>query len=83
MLSDDLACQELVETVTAYLEGALPPAEQAIFEAHLDVCRGYRTYLEQMRRTIAAVGSLAEEALPSSEREHLLDLFRNWKDAAL
>ena len=33
--SRELTCQELVELVTDYLEGALPAAERARFEAHL------------------------------------------------
>jgi anti-sigma factor RsiW len=82
MLSSDPSCQELVETVTAYLEGLLPAADRASFEAHLAVCAGCRTYLDQMRRTIAAVGALTEDALPTTERDRLLDLFRNWKRAA-
>lgn len=58
MRPNDLTCQELVETVTAYLEGMLGAAERAIFEAHLAVCEGCRTYLDQIRRTIAAVRTL-------------------------
>ena len=81
MITNDLTCQELVETVTAYLEGVLPPAERAHFEAHLAVCDGCRTYLEQMRRTIAAVGTLSEDNLSASERDRLLNLFRTWKQA--
>lgn len=81
MLANDVTCQELVETVTAYLEGMLGPAERASFEAHLAVCEGCRTYLEQMRRTITAVGTLREDSLSMSDRERLLDLFRTWKQA--
>ena len=82
MLTNDLTCQELVETVTAYLEGMLGAAERAIFEAHLAVCAGCRIYLEQMRRTIAVVGTLSEDSLATSDRARLLDLFRTWKQAA-
>jgi anti-sigma factor RsiW len=82
MLDNDVTCQELVETVTAYLEGMLGAAERAIFEAHLGVCEGCRTYLEQVRRTIAAVGTLSENSLSTSDRARLLDLFRTWKQAA-
>ena len=82
MLDNDVTCQELVETVTAYLEDMLPAAERAIFEAHLAVCEGCRTYLEQMRRTITAVGTLSEDSLSMSDRERLLDLFRAWKQTA-
>ena len=81
MLANDLTCQELVETVTAYLEGMLSAAERAIFEAHLAACEGCGTYLDQMRRTIAAVGMLGEDSLSLSDRERLLDLFCTWKQA--
>jgi anti-sigma factor RsiW len=81
MLDHDITCQELVETVTAYLEGMLDAAERASFEAHLAVCEGCRTYLEQMQRTITAVGTLSEDSLSLSDRERLLDLFRAWKQA--
>jgi anti-sigma factor RsiW len=82
MISSELTCQELVETVTAYREGMLGAAERANFEAHLAECEGCRTYLEQMRRTITAVGRLSEEPLSTSDRDRLLDLFRSWKQAA-
>ena len=82
MLDNDLTCQELVETVTAYPEGMLGAADRAIFEAHLASCDGCRIYLEQMRRTIAAVGTLSEDTLSASDRDRLLDLFRAWKQTA-
>jgi len=81
MTSDSLTCQELVELVTAYLEGTLPAADRARFEAHLAGCAGCRNYLEQMRRTIATLGKLTEETIPAGDRDTLLDLFRNWKQA--
>jgi anti-sigma factor RsiW len=48
-----MSCQELVELVTDYLEGALPPEDVARFEAHVAACPGCEAYLEQMRTTIA------------------------------
>jgi hypothetical protein len=35
-----------------------------------------------MRRTIVAVGRLNEDSFSASDRARLLDLFRNWKQAA-
>ena len=77
-----LTCQELVELVTDYLEGALPPAERERFDAHLVLCAGCRTYLEQMRQTIAATGRLSEESMEPGAREQLLELFRSWKQVS-
>ena len=76
---DELACRELVELVTDYLEGALPPVERARFEEHLADCRHCRAYLDQMRRTIRALGALTEEALDPAARDELLRRFRAWR----
>jgi predicted anti-sigma-YlaC factor YlaD len=81
MRPSDMTCQELVEIVTAYLEGTLPAIEQASLEAHLAVCEGCRTYLDQMRQTIAVVGTLSEERLSANDRDRLLNLFRSWRQA--
>jgi anti-sigma factor RsiW len=75
-----LSCQELVELVTEYLEGALSPQERARFEAHLAGCRGCTNYVEQMRRSIKVVGRLSEESLTPPVRDELLAVFRNWKE---
>ena len=75
---EDLSCQELVELVTDYLEGALPPEERARFDVHLAECPGCDRYVEQMRTTIALVGVSAElESRP--EVTGLLEAFRDWK----
>ena len=74
-----LTCQELVELVTDYLEGALPSAERARFEEHLTGCAGCQAYLEQMRDTISMLGRVTEESLEPATRDQLLDLFRNWR----
>jgi anti-sigma factor RsiW len=78
-MENELNCQELVELVTDYLEGALPPAEFARFEAHLTECDGCTRYLDQMRLTIAAIGRLTEESIEPEARADLLQLFRDWK----
>jgi anti-sigma factor RsiW len=76
---NELSCKELVELVTEYLEGALPPNERLRFEQHVQACEGCSAHLGQMRRTIELLGQLSEEALsPAAERE-LLAAFRTWK----
>jgi anti-sigma factor RsiW len=72
-----LSCQEVVELVTDYLEGALPPEQAADFEAHLQLCDGCRWYVEQIRTTIATVGRIEESDLPPEMREGLLAAFRD------
>ena len=39
---EQLSCQELVELVTDYLEGALSPEETARFEEHIGRCARLR-----------------------------------------
>jgi anti-sigma factor RsiW len=80
--NEDLPCQELVELVTDYLEGRLAPTEQRRFEAHLALCPGCRTYLEQMRQTVRALGKLSEESIDPEARERLLGVFRAWRRGA-
>jgi anti-sigma factor RsiW len=70
-------CDEFVELVTAYLEGALEPAEAQRFVEHLAVCDGCGTYLEQIRRTVAELGHLPGDELPPEARSKLLAAFRD------
>ncbi|MDX6615678.1 MAG: hypothetical protein QOD60_769 [Solirubrobacterales bacterium] len=80
-LRKPLACQELVEIVTAYLDGAMSRRDRKRFEAHISGCDNCTTYVEQMRQTIAATGSVAEETIDPAARDELLEVFRNWKTA--
>jgi len=75
----ELNCQQLVELVSDYLEGALGPADVARFEGHIAACEGCREYLAQMRLTIQALGRLPEESIPPAAREELLTAFRTWR----
>jgi anti-sigma factor RsiW len=72
-----ISCQEVVEVITDYLEGKLSPGDVAIFEAHLALCDGCRWYLDQMRITIAAVGRIEDDEVPSELRDTVLAAFRN------
>jgi anti-sigma factor RsiW len=77
----EISCQELVNAITAYVEGTLPAAERARFDEHLSGCAHCRTYLEQMRDTIAALGTLREQELSPETRAGLLEAFRGWRRA--
>jgi anti-sigma factor RsiW len=74
-----ISCQEVVELVTDYVEGALPMDETALFEQHLNFCDGCVWYVDQMRTTIDSVGRIGEEDLPEETRERLMTAFRDWK----
>lgn len=79
MAASDMACNEFVELVTEYLEGALSPEERARFEEHMANCDGCAIFLEQMHQTIRLLGWLPEESLSPTAREKLLQAFRDWK----
>jgi anti-sigma factor RsiW len=73
----DLTCQEIVEVVTAYLEGALDDETARAFEDHLAVCPGCETYVEQFRVTIATLGDVPLDTLSADAQARLLDAFRD------
>jgi len=75
----EMPCQELVEVVTDYLDGALSAPDRVRFEAHLADCDACRDYVDQFRETISLVGRVEPEQLSPQAREQLLDAFRGWR----
>jgi anti-sigma factor RsiW len=75
----ELVCQQVVELVTDYLEGALGTAERQRFERHLAGCRHCTEYLAQIRETIRLSGELTPEDLTEEMRVDLTDLYRRWR----
>jgi anti-sigma factor RsiW len=74
-----MACKELVETITAYLDGTLSDADRRHFDDHLADCPPCTEYLAQMRKTIARLGTLDETSLSNHARDQLLAVFRDWR----
>jgi anti-sigma factor RsiW len=73
----DMVCQELVEVLTAYLDGSLGARDRARLEAHLAVCEDCQGYLEQFERTIALAGRAGTPKLSPELRNDLLGAFRS------
>ena len=78
-MAEDLECREVVEVVTDYLEGAMPPGERLRFDHHLALCEGCQAYLEQMRTVIRVAGRPAVDAVPPATMDGLLRAFRDWR----
>jgi anti-sigma factor RsiW len=76
---EPMDCNELVELVTAYLDGSLDPEMRARFDMHLLECDGCENYLQQFRATIETLGSVRDDELDPSYREKLLNAFRDWR----
>jgi predicted anti-sigma-YlaC factor YlaD len=72
-----MTCKELVELVTAYLDGALDTETEAHLVDHLAMCEGCEEYLDQFRQTICALGDLPAETLPGDMRSALLKVIRS------
>jgi anti-sigma factor RsiW len=72
-------CNELVELVTAYLDGSLGVEDRARFDLHLLECDGCENYLQQFRRTVATVGKIPIEELDPTLRSRLVEAFRDWR----
>lgn len=81
-VNDDIACREMVELMSDYLEGALRDDERRRFEAHLAGCDGCDRALDQLRQTIRVTGMLLPEQVPAEDRERLLGVYRAWRASA-
>ena len=75
----ELVCQEVVELISDYLEGALPRSQRRRLEMHLAGCEHCAEYLEQMRATIRLTGSLQPEDLTPEMRDDFTALYRRWR----
>lgn len=74
-----LDCNELVEIVTAYLDGSLDLETRARFDEHLLECDGCDNYLQQFRVTISTVGRIRESELAPEFRAQPLEAFKDWR----
>jgi anti-sigma factor RsiW len=75
-----LACRELVELVTDYLEGTLTRRDRVRFDAHLAGCPHCTEYVAQFRETLRLTGTLRESDVSPEAAAALLDVFANWKN---
>jgi anti-sigma factor RsiW len=75
---EEMACNELVEIVTDYLEGTLPGAELERLRDHLGSCDGCQAHIEQMRATVRVLRSEPEERTSPEMAGALTDMFRQW-----
>jgi anti-sigma factor RsiW len=79
MMTGPMDCDELVELVTAYLDGSLDLEDRARFDLHLLECDGCENYLQQFRSTVATVGKIPIEDLDPTLRSRLVEAFRDWR----
>jgi anti-sigma factor RsiW len=74
-----MRCKQVVELMTAYLEGALSESERRNFELHIAGCDGCTEYLRQLRTSIVLTGRLAAQPVPAHIAQDLMRAFRDWR----
>ena len=60
--ADEVTCQQFVELVTDYFEGALPPRKLSLVEEHLVLCDWCVTYVEQMQATVESLRTVEDRS---------------------
>jgi len=73
-----ITCQDVVELLSAYLDGELDPTTLARVETHLAGCDDCTMVLEEFRETIRLSGGLTVEEVDETQRRTLLEAFRDW-----
>jgi anti-sigma factor RsiW len=79
-MSEEMACVELVELVTEYLECKLSGDEREAFQDHLRGCDGCAAYVEQFRALGRVAAASPPERFSQSAEEQALAMFRRWAD---
>jgi anti-sigma factor RsiW len=80
LLPSPLVCQQAVELMSDYLDGALSRRDRRRLEAHLALCDACTAYLEQLRVTIAASGVVRADDLSPEVLDNLTELFERFRD---
>ncbi len=75
----ELVCQQAVELVTDYLEGALSRAARRRLERHLADCPHCTEYLAQMRATIRLAGRITPQDLTPQMQQEFIEVYRRWR----
>jgi anti-sigma factor RsiW len=73
-----MTCQELVELVTDYLEGALSELDRTRFQEHIALCPMCEVHVEQLRITIRELGRIEERDIDPAVFAELQERFRGW-----
>jgi anti-sigma factor RsiW len=76
--TEAFSCQELVELVTDYLEGALEAADRRRFDDHIAGCEGCTRYLAQLSETIRLTGTITTADLSPDAERALVAAFSDW-----
>jgi anti-sigma factor RsiW len=79
MTEPGLACIEVVELVSDYLDGTLDPETRRRVEEHLTLCPLCQVYVEQVRGTVRALRRLPADELPEQAVNELVTAFAGFR----
>ena len=79
---DEVTCQQFVELVTDYFDGALADQTRGRVEEHLVMCDWCVTYLEQTQSVLDALAALRTDLNPGQPRASTLALLRAKRDGS-
>ncbi len=65
------SCKDIVELLSDYLDGDLPPDRQREFETHMRGCPPCVEFLDSMRETKSLAGSVLCDDIPEPVRRAL------------
>jgi anti-sigma factor RsiW len=75
-----VVCQQMVELVTDYLDGAMGRRARRRFEVHLANCEHCTEYVAQLRATIRLTGTITDDDFPPEMRADFLELYERWRE---
>lgn len=76
-----LACDDVMQRVTEYLDEALPPGGKAAFDRHLAECATCTRHLTEIRQTIHLLGAVPREPMPAPMKDRLLQALHRRQSA--
>jgi anti-sigma factor RsiW len=76
----EITCQQFVELVTDYFEGALSARSQTLVEEHLVMCDWCMTYADQLQATVASLHELRVEPISAEPSAAVLEALQKRRD---
>jgi hypothetical protein len=72
----EIACREIADLLSDYLDGSLPKRMVDLIEWHIDGCAPCVAFVNTYRGTIQAARSLREAEIPPELKKRLLAVLR-------
>lgn len=74
-----MECNELVEKVTDFLDGALAGEDVGRFDHHAGLCPGCQAHLNEVAVMLRLTSHVPAEPLPERLEADLLTVYRDWR----